>query len=267
MMHFQGRVAVVTGAGGGIGRALALELAERGCKVALADIRAEPLAETAAQITGDTSQHPVDVSDPTAMAEFSQDVLRQWGAVHILINNAGIHTGWEFAAQDPESFDHTWKVNAMGVVNGCRAFLPHLRAQKQAHIVNLSSMAGFMPFPTQAAYCMSKYAVAGFTEALATELGQSGVGVTLVQPGTIATEFLTRSDFQSEAQRAGLASLMQRFGTPPSYVARRIVTAIRWRKRKLLVGWDAHLLGAVWRLAPGLTTRALQSVFKRSKGL
>ena len=190
MQRIQDRVAVVTGASGGIGRAVALELAGRGAHLAIQDLRPEPLEETAeaARAMGRTVLSRVfDVSDGSEMGAFAQAVRSEMGGAHILVNNAGVSLTVPFVEGTLEDFKWVMDVNLWGVVYGCEYFLPQLLAQDEGHLVNLSSLFGFIGVPSQSAYCAAKFAVRGLTESLLLELAHTQVGVTCVHPGAVAT--------------------------------------------------------------------------------
>lgn len=179
MRSFRGRIAVVTGAAGGIGRAVAKALAERGCHLALTDLREPALHEAAAALTAsgaEVTTHAVDVTAPKALERLHEEVLKAHGAAHILVNNAGTTTYGLFEETPREEVKRLLDINLWGVMDGCRIFLPTLRRQDEAHIVNVSSMAAMTGLPFQAAYCASKAAVRGFSEALRAELSTSKVG-------------------------------------------------------------------------------------------
>ena len=185
-------VAVLTGAGSGIGRALAIELAARCGGLALADVDREGLAETCAQLGATSScrvsEHLVDVADRAAMTQFRDEVLATHGAVHLLVNNAGVALIGTVEEVSLEDLDWLLGINLHGVLHGVKLFLPTLLQQDRSHIVNISSVFGIIAPPGQAAYAASKFAVRGFTEALRHELSGSRVGVSVVHPGGIRTE-------------------------------------------------------------------------------
>ena len=185
-MQTKDRVAVLTGAGSGIGRALANALARTGCNLALADLNSDSLAETAAQARAlgvRVSEHPLDVSDRAAVAALPAAVIAEHGNVDILINNAGVALGGSFDEVSTENFDWLMSINFDAVVTMCRAFLPLLKQRPEARIVNISSLFGLITPAGQTAYCASKFAVRGFSNALRLELLDSNVGVTVVHPG------------------------------------------------------------------------------------
>ncbi|WP_040833357.1 SDR family oxidoreductase [Nocardia brevicatena] len=187
-----GQVAVVTGAANGIGRAVAQALCARGIRVALADIDSDAVAKTAAELGSDTLAVPTDVADPTQVQRLADTTLRHFGRVDLVFNNAGMGVGGPIWLVEPDDWQRVWSVNVQGVVNGIRAFVPHLIAAGQGHIVNTSSLAGVSIGLFNAPYTASKHAVVSLTEALHGELGilSPGIGVTVVCPGPVDTRML-----------------------------------------------------------------------------
>jgi NAD(P)-dependent dehydrogenase (short-subunit alcohol dehydrogenase family) len=250
------RVAVVTGAGSGIGRATSVALARRGARVAVLDVdesRAAGTAELVRALGRDASVHVADVTDPARLEEVAGEVLDAHGACHVLVNNAGVTAAGGF--EDDTLDDLRWivDINVWGVVHGCRAFLPALRRADEAHIVNLSSMVGLLGLPHNVAYSLTKGAVRSFSEALRAELVTTDIGVTVVFPGAIRTDITntargSHADLLASMGRSRFAPLAMR---PPEAVARRIVRAIERDRPRITVGPDARAVDLLTRLYPG----------------
>lgn len=258
MDELRGKVAVITGAAGGIGGALARRLRDEGCRLALVDLSAEPLASMAGP---GVTTHAMDVSDARAWEALASEVARAHGSVDLLVNNAGLTIHGMFADQSWEDLDRIVDVNLKGVLYGCRAFLDALAA-RGGHIVNLSSLAGRVAFPYQSTYCATKFAVRGFSAALRMELAARGVGVTAVLPGTVATRFLeTAHSYDKNASRK-MAEIMLRYGVRPADVADRVVRAIRKDEPEVLIGLDARLATAAHAASPALLYGALAKAFR-----
>lgn len=261
MRDFRGKVAAITGAGSGIGRALALELAREGARLALSDVDEAGLAESARQATalGATcTTARLDVADRDAVAGWAEACAREHGQVNIAINNAGVALAAPAEATRREDFDWLMGINFWGVVNGSQAFLPHLRASGEGHLVNVSSVFGLVAMPTQAAYNASKFAVRGYTEALRMELELEGapVGVTCVHPGGVATA-IARSQRIDPAVARMTGEDIERFRargdrliqtTTPQAAARKILAGVRRNARRVLVGPDARVLDIMARM-------------------
>ena len=261
-MNLKGRTAVVTGAAGGIGGGIAMALARRGCHLALADIDDAALAETAAGIArkGDPkdkiriSRHHLDVADHAAVAALPARVTAEHGAVDVLVNNAGVAVGGTFLEIAASDFDWLFGINFQGVVQMTRAFLPLLQKSEDARLINISSLFGLIAPPGQTAYCASKFAVRGFSEALRHELAGSTVGVTVVHPGGVATSIannarLPRSLSEEEAAKRR-KSVNVVLTMPPETAGEIIVRGVERRKPRILVGRDAQFLALVERLMP-----------------
>ena len=261
MQSFEGKVAAITGAGSGIGRALALELARSGCRLALSDIDRAGLEATARlvqELGGSATTAEVDVADRAAVERWAQACRSEHGQVNLLFNNAGVALAAPAASTRPEDFAWIMGINFWGVVHGTQAFLPHLRASGDGHVVNISSVFGIIAMPTQSAYNASKFAVRGYTEALRMELELEGapVSATCVHPGGIATNIAAAQRFDAgvqrltgldaQAHRAQAAQLINR--TQPDEAARQILAGVRRNARRVLIGSDAKALDVLARL-------------------
>jgi NAD(P)-dependent dehydrogenase (short-subunit alcohol dehydrogenase family) len=259
-------VAVVTGAASGIGRATSLALARKGCDLALVDLSEPGMAETAEgvrQAGRRVTVHRADVSSREEMGGLPERVVAEHGRVHVLVNNAGVGHSGSFEETPADDFDWVMGINFGGVVNGCRSFLPVLRAQDEAHIVNLSSMLAFWGLPSQVGYCASKAAVRSFSETLAAELAGTGIGVTSVHPGAVATDIVRASRYVDESAKEPMATRVARFAIPPERVANRIVGAIERRRLRVRVGPDAVALDLAKRLLPVGLVRASGWAYRR----
>ena len=256
-MSLKDRTAVITGAGGGIGRATSLSLASRGCHLALADIDEAGLAETAELARAHkvhVSTHRVDVANRVDVAQFPAVVAAEHQRVDVLINNAGVAVGGAFEQVSDEDFEWLFEINFWGVVRMTRAFLPLLRANDDARIVNISSVYGLIAPPLQVAYAASKFAVRGFSEALRHELEGSNVGVTVVHPGGVNTMIAERarvpagvSEEEMERRRAQHRKLLR---LPPEVAGETIVRGIERRQSRVLIGSDAKFISLVARVLP-----------------
>lgn len=256
MFDLKGRTALVTGAASGIGRGIALSLARRGCNVALADLNEAGLAETT-RLVGNrvrVSQHILDVADRDAIAALPGKIAAIHGGLDVLINNAGVAAGGHFEDLSEANFEWLFEINFWGVVRMTRAFLPMLRQSPEARLVNLSSIYGVVAPPGQTAYAASKFAVRGFSQALANELEGTNIGVTVVHPGGVATAIADSARLpasvsaEDAAEARQFANSMLRM--PPETAGEMIVKAIEQRRRRVLIGSDAKFVSLIERLAP-----------------
>ena len=256
-MRLEGRTAVVTGAASGIGRAIAVSLAQRGCNLALADIDEIGMAGTADLTKGNSinvSRHYLDVADRTAVAAFPDIVADEHGGVDVLVNNAGVAVGGTFEQVADEDFEWLFEINFWGVVRMTRAFLPLLRASEDARIVNLSSVYGLIAPPEQVAYAASKFAVRGFSEALRHELEGTNIGVTVVHPGGVATSIAEKARIPAGVSEEEVARQLKKhrklLRLPPEIAGETIVRGIERRQARILIGSDAKTISLIARLLP-----------------
>ena len=267
-MNLNSRVAVVTGAGSGIGRAVSLLLARRGCRLALVDISEASLEETASLVRaagGEAQCFIADVAERARMQQLVTEVVDAYGAVHVLVNNAGVSVGATFAEQSIDDLDWIIGINLWGVIHGCKFFLPVLAQQDEAHIVNISSMFGFLGLPGQASYCVTKAGVKALSEALWTELSDTGINVTSVHPGGIATNIISSARItDTEGKQQGV-DMIARYGHSPEKAAAKIVTAIEKNRKRVLIGPEAYLTDWIKRALPVTTHRILTFFHLRSE--
>lgn len=257
MQDLHGRVAVITGAGSGIGRALAQALAAEGCHLALVDINEKGISETAASVVNcgvRVSTHVASVSDRDSMSVLPQAIEQIHGAIHLLFNNAGVTINKSFEDHSLADFDFVIGINLWGVLYGCHYFLPYLKKQPESHIVNTSSMAGFLGFPNQSAYSLTKAAVKTFSETLRVELACHNIGVTSIHPGAIRTNILNAALAKSgdDEDTRKMAALVDRFGKSPDFLAQKVIRAVKHNRMRVLVGMDAYLFEWLKRLLPVL---------------
>jgi short-subunit dehydrogenase len=263
--------AAITGAASGIGRALALELAQRGCDLALADRDEAGLKALAAEIGQGQSQgrkvsvHRLDVGEPAQIGEFAQAATAAHPTLNILINNAGVALLGSFEEIDQAQMDWLFNINFWGVVHGTRAFLPHLKTRPEAHIVNLSSIFGIIAPPGQAAYAAAKFAVRGFSESVRHELAvaKSEVRLSVAHPGGVATSIVRNSRTGTGVtDNARRAQSIERFDkaarTTPKQAALRIIKGIERNEPRILIGNDARFVDILQRLRPGTYWAPLQ---------
>jgi NADP-dependent 3-hydroxy acid dehydrogenase YdfG len=256
MQGFAGKVAVVTGAGSGIGQALAIELGRSGAKLAISDVDIEGLAQTEDQlkaIGAPVKSDRLDVTEREAFLAYAEAVNEHFGKVNQIYNNAGIAFTGDIEVSQFKDIERVMDVDFWGVVNGTKAFLPYVIASGDGHVVNVSSVFGLFSVPGQAAYNAAKFAVRGFTEALRQEmiLARHPVAVTTVHPGSIRTAIARNATAAEGLDRDDLAKLFDKrlARTSPERAAKIILDAVRKKKARVLVGTDAKLLDIMVRMA------------------
>ena len=261
MKNFKGKVAAITGAASGMGRTLAVELAQRGCHLALSDVNEQGLAETAsivAKLGVKVTTAKLDVADREAMNAWADQVAAEHGKVNLIFNNAGVALGAFLDTVKPDDFEWIMGINFWGVVWGTQAFLPHLKKAGDGHIINISSLFGLLAVPSQGTYNATKFAVRGYTEALRQELDMMncGVSATCVHPGGIRTNIARaarmdnsireKTGQDAEAARARFDKALNL--TSAESAARQMLRAVEGNKRRVVVGLDAKLLDIVVRV-------------------
>ena len=257
MKQLADRVAAVTGAASGIGRMLAVRLAEERCRLALSDIDEKGLMETKEMI-GDrvsVSTHVVNVADRDAVIAFAKEAAAHHGGVDIIINNAGVALGDFLESVSMEDFKWLMDINFWGVVHGTMAFLPYLKKRKEGHIVNISSINGIIPNPNNGPYCAAKFAVKGYTETLYQELMGTSIGVSCVHPGGIKTNIsrnarVNRTFYNMTKENAVELYEKELFRTTARQAADIIVDGIKKNQRRIMVGTDAKVIDLLTRLFP-----------------
>lgn len=272
LSQLEDKVAVVTGAASGIGRCLAYALTHRGCHLALVDRDASGLQQLLAQLSNGTencriSLHTADVGSKERMKEVADEVMQAHGGVHLLINNAGIGYEAAFPQTSLADWEQVMAVNFWGMVYGCHFFLPHLAKAEQAHIVNLSSLFGIVAMPGQTVYCASKFAVRGFSEALFEELRHTTIGLTVVHPGSVATNIVKTSKGDDPQLMQRIAEWYEHNGIPPEKAAGDIVAAIEKGKARLLITPQVVFADLVKRLLPMAGNKAIVDLVIRVLGL
>ncbi len=278
MKNFKDKVAAITGAASGIGRALAVDLAGRGCNLALSDVNVAGLAETLklAQEAGrvNVTSQKLDVSNKQDVHAWADKVVTDHGSVNLIFNNAGVAHGSTIEAAAYEDFEWIMGINFWGVVYGTKAFLPHLRASGDGHVINISSVFGIIGVPTQGTYNATKFAVRGFTEALRQELDIEGapMSATSVHPGGIKTNIANAARFDKSAasitgqsQEDSRKNFEKMFRTTPEQAAQTILKGVEKNSRRVLIGADAYVIDAMQRLLPSSYQRILTGLAKRQK--
>ena len=261
MKQLQGKVAAITGAGSGIGRALAVKLAQLGCEVAISDKNEAGLAETATLLQSfavKSTACALDVADQAAVYAWAEKVVADHGRVNLIFNNAGVALSETVESMSYENFEWLMNINFWGVVYGTKAFLPYLKQAGEGHVINVSSVFGMIGVPTQSAYNAAKFAVRGFTESLRDEMAIEGanVAVSCVHPGGIKTN-IVRSSRIGEVGKVGTndrskaAKMFDKAArTSPEQAAQVIIDGVTKDKPRILIGTDARVIDSVQRLLP-----------------
>ena len=270
MYALKDKVAVVTGAGSGIGRALAQELDKKGCRLALSDVNEQGLAETAASLSARPHTQKLDVARREDFYAYAETVKKEFGTAHLVINNAGVAVSQTVEKLTYEDFEWLMGINFWGVVYGTKAFLPMMLAQNDGRIVNISSIFGIIGVPTQSAYNAAKFAVRGFTEALRHELADSGVKAICVHPGGIKTNIAKASRFYvdpdgTSEKNDSLPRFERLAGTSPQQAALTIIGGVENGRERVLIGGDAKAVSLLARLMPENYWKVLGALMKRMK--
>ncbi len=251
---FINKVVAITGAGSGIGRALALEIAVRGGRLALSDISTSSLAETVSLLPQktDVRAYTLDVSSREGVYRFADDVKRDFGSVHFIINNAGTSVLATVEHLTIEEMEKVLAINLWGVIYGTKAFLPIMLGQKEGCIVNISSVFGLVGTPCSGAYAISKFGVRGLTETLWQELDATGVRAVLVHPGGINTNIskVPKASYEGVLERKVADGNVRMMTTTPEECARQIMAGLIRGDKRLLVGNGARALHWISRLIP-----------------
>ncbi|MDH0032932.1 MULTISPECIES: SDR family NAD(P)-dependent oxidoreductase [unclassified Acinetobacter] len=274
MKSFNNKVAAITGAGSGIGQALAIALAKQGCNLALSDVNENGLANTVALLQAypvKVTRQVVDVAKREEMASWAKSVVDQHQQVNLIFNNAGVAIGSTAEGVSYEDLEWLIGINFWGVVYGTKEFLPYLKQSGDGHIINISSMFGLTAQPTQSAYNASKFAVRGFTEALRQELDieKLGVSATCVHPGGIRTNIAKTARINNSVTSLGMdpAKSQDAFDkilrTPAEEAAALILKAVQKNSRRLLIGADAKAVDILQRLMP----QGYQKIFATATAL
>ena len=271
MKSFSNKVAVITGAGSGMGRYLAILLARAGANIAACEINKTSLAETVALLKDyqvKVTSHILDVADKAAIEALPEQVIAEHGAVDMVFNNAGVTIDSTFENMSEDDWDWVFNINLQGVINSSRAFLPHLKQRPEAALINTSSIFGMIALERQSVYHTAKFAVRGFTESLAKELKSSSVQVHCVHPGHIGTNIVTNSRMNQSEESAGslqrlvgkvmglgnskeeLAAFFLNNGMHPSRASQIILNGVRKNRSRIMVGTDAKLMDIAQRLTP-----------------
>jgi short-subunit dehydrogenase len=271
MKTLKGSVAVVTGAGSGIGRALAQELAVQGAQLALADVNSASLEETRSSLgSAQVKTYIVDVSDAATVENFARKVEQDFGRASLLVNNAGVALFGAFSDLSLAEFEWLFRINFWGVVYGCKFFMPLLKREPEAHIVNISSAFGLIAPAEQTAYGASKFAVRGFTQALSGELDKSKIHVSCVHPGGVRTRIAENARASAAVRPEDFAERKERFlklaRTSPERAAQVIVRGILGNKARILIGADAYQFDFLQRLLPARCSSIITSLFNRRMG-
>ena len=271
MTEIAGKVATITGAASGIGRATAIALAREGATICASDLDREGLAETAKRIEsegGKVSTYLLDVADKDAVFAFAQDIETSHGGADIVINNAGVAQIAKVEELAFDDFEWVMNIDFWGMVYGTKAFLPQLQAKGAGHIVNVSSIFGIISVPSQAAYNSAKFAIRGFTEALRHELQRTDIKVSCVHPGGIKTNIVRNARFLQSTQATAREEAASGFDkiarTTPDRAAQVILKGIRKDKGRILIGMDAHLVDWMQRLMPASYGKVM---FRKEMGL
>jgi NADP-dependent 3-hydroxy acid dehydrogenase YdfG len=255
MNPFEAKVAVITGAGSGIGRALAVNLAEKGSKLALSDIDTEGLAETVSQaeaLGADVKSDRLNVAEREAVLDYAEAVVAHFGEVHQVYNNAGIAYNGDVENSEFKDIERIIDVDFWGVVNGTKAFLPHVIASGDGHIINISSLFGLIAVPGQSAYNAAKFAVRGFTEALHQEMlvAKHPVKVTCVHPGGIKTAVARNATVANDQSAQTFAEFFDKRLAihSPEMAAETIVDGVCKGRARVVIGWEAKALDVLARI-------------------
>jgi NAD(P)-dependent dehydrogenase (short-subunit alcohol dehydrogenase family) len=267
MSCFAGKVAIVTGAGSGIGRSLAQQLAAKGARLALSDINAKALDETIASLPKGTEAHGYvfDIASRAAVFEHAEEVKRDFGTAHFVINNAGATVVGTIAHLSIDEIEWQLGINLWGVIYGTKAFLPMMLDQREGCVVNISSVFGLVGFPTQGAYNISKFGVRGLTECLWSELEGTGVRAVCVHPGGIATNIekvgrrCAASGREEEQAQAAIRTMLV---TPPDECAADIIAGVESGKKRILTGSKSTTLHWLSRLLPNGYPAVLKALAK-----
>ncbi len=259
-MNVQDKVIVVTGAGSGMGRELTIQLVEKGATVAMVDLKKESLLETEKLVgSNNVSKHTVNITDKSLVEALPEQIISTHGKVDGIINNAGIIQPFvDVNDLDYETINRVFDVNFYGTLFMTKSFLPHLLKRPEAHIANVSSMGGFIPFPGQTIYSASKAAVKILTEGLYAELKDSNVGITVIHPGAINTNIMANSGIESKQNMDSNSAKNQTL--PASKAAEIMIKAIEKNQYRVLVGKDARFLDLFYRFSP---KRAVRFIVKK----